>query len=102
MFTNANFATANDLLVEITSDNTFSPDIAYVTSGETIKCSSKVNGHKVGFVKVPTGANLPPKSVLSRNPSIKFVKTGVYFIWCTPNKAIGIFELVVFDNDVTN
>ena len=64
-FTNASLATANDLLVEITLDDTFTPDIARISSGQIIKWAPKVNGHNVEFVKGPDGANLPPKSVLS-------------------------------------
>ena len=101
-FANASLATANDLLVEITRDDTFSPDIARISSGETIKWAPKVDGHNVEFVKGPAGANLPPKSVLSKNTSMKFVETGIYLYWCTPHKDMGMLGLVVVGNDLTN
>lgn len=100
--TSASLATANDLVVEITRDDTFSPNIAQISSGETIKWAPKVNGHNVEFVKGPAGANLPPKSVLSTNTSMKFVETGVYLYWCTPHKDMGMLGLVVVGNDLSN
>jgi pseudoazurin len=100
--TSASLATANDLVVEITRDDTFSPNIARISSGETIKWAPKVNGHNVEFVKGPAGANLPPKSVLSTNTSMKFVETGVYLYWCTPHKDMGMLGLVVVGNDLSN
>ena len=100
--TSASLATANDLVVEITRDDTFSPNIARIGSGETIKWAPKVNGHNVEFVKGPAGANLPPKSVLSTNTSMKFVETGVYLYWCTPHKDMGMLGLVVVGNDLSN
>jgi len=101
-FTNASLASANDLLVEITRDDTFTPDIARISSGQIIKWAPKVNGHNVEFVKGPDGANLPSKSVLSTNTSMKFVETGVYLYWCTPHKDMGMLGLVVVGNDLTN
>ena len=100
--TSASLATANDLVVEITRDDTFSPNIARISSGETIKWAPKVNGHNVEFVKGPAAANLPPKSVLSTNTSMKFVETGVYLYWCTPHKDMGMLGLVVVGNDLSN
>ena len=49
-FTHASLATANDLLIEITRDDTFTPDIARISSGQIIKWAPKVNGHNVEFV----------------------------------------------------
>ena len=101
-FTNASLASANDLLVEITRDDTFTPDIVRISSGQIIKWAPKVNGHNVEFVKGPDGANLPSKSVLSTNTSMKFVETGVYLYWCTPHKDMGMLGLVIVGKNFNN
>ena len=80
----------------------FSQDIAKVSAGDTIKWLPTDKGHNVEFVGAPDGVDLPGKSGLNKEFSMKFDTPGVYLYVCTPHKVMGMIGLVVVGNDTSN
>ena len=93
---------ANDLVIGMTVNDTFSMKVAQVDIGQTITWLPKAKGHNIEFAKGPAGVTLPSKSKLSKQVSVKFTETGVYLYWCRPHKDTGMLGLVVVGNDVSN
>ena len=98
----ASEASAEDLVIDMTSDDAFSTRVAHVDVGQTITWLPISKGHNVEFVKGPDGVKLPSKSKLSEEFSVKFTDTGVYLYWCKPHKETGMLGLIVVGNDLSN
>ena len=95
-------ASAEDLVIDMTSDDAFSTRVAHVDVGQTITWLPISKGHNVEFAKGPDGLKLPSKSKLSEEFSVKFTDTGVYLYWCKPHKETGMLGLIVVGNDLSN
>ena len=80
----------------------FSEDISKIDVGDTIKWLPTDKGHNVEFLGGPEGANLPGKSGLNKEVSIKFDTPGVYLYVCTPHKVMGMIGIVVVGGDTSN
>ena len=93
---------AENLTIEMTSNRSFSVEIAKIDVGETIEWLPTAKGHNVEFRLGPDDAKLPKKSSFSKPVSIKFDTPGTYFYWCTPHKNSGMIGLVVVGGDTSN
>ena len=93
---------ADDLVIDMTVNDTFSMKVAQVDIGQTITWLPEAKGHNIEFAKGPAGVTLPSNSKLSKQVSVKFTETGVYLYWCRPHKDTGMLGLVVVGNDVSN
>ena len=80
----------------------YSQDIAKIAVGDTIKWVPKNGGHNVEFVAGPDGFELPPKSYLNKEVSIKFDTPGVYLYVCSPHSIMGMIGLVIVGDDTSN
>ena len=98
----ASEAWAEDLFIDMTTDDAFSVNVAHIEVGQTITWLPIAKGHNVEFVRGPAGVNLPLKSELSKEVSVKFIETGVYLYWCKPHKDTGMLGLIVVGNDLSN
>ena len=86
----------------MTSNRSFSIEIAKINVGQTIEWLPTAKGHNVEFRLGPDAAKLPKKSSFSKPISIKFDTPGTYFYWCTPHKNSGMIGLVVVGGDTSN
>ena len=93
---------AENLTIEMTSNRSFSVEIAMIDVGQTIEWLPTAKGHNVEFRLGPDAAKLPKKSSFSKPISIKFDTPGTYFYWCTPHKNSGMIGLVVVGGDTSN
>jgi len=93
---------AENLTIEMTSNRSFSIEIAKIDVGQTIEWLPTAKGHNVEFRLGPDAAKLPKKSSFSKPISIKFETPGTYFYWCTPHKNSGMIGLVVVGGDTSN
>ena len=93
---------AENLTIEMTSNRSFSIEIAKIDVGQTIEWLPTAKGHNVEFRLGPDAAKLPKKSSFSKPISIKFDTPGTYFYWCTPHKNSGMIGLVVVGGDTSN
>ncbi|MAI59360.1 MAG: pseudoazurin [Rhodobacteraceae bacterium] len=95
-------ARADDLVIDMTADDDFSVKVGNINVGQTVTWLPNAKGHNIEFAKGPAGANLPSKSKLSKEVSVKFTNTGVYLYWCGPHKDTGMLGLIVVGNDLSN
>ena len=93
---------AENLTIEMTSNRSFSIEIAKIDVGQTIEWLPTAKGHNVEFRLGPDAAKLPKKSSFSKPISIKFDTPGTYFYWCTPHKNSGMIGLVIVGGDTSN
>ena len=93
---------AENLTIEMTSNRSFSVEIAKIDVGQTIEWLPTAKGHNVEFRLGPDAAKLPKKSSFSKPFLIKFDTPGTYFYWCTPHKNSGMIGLVVVGGDTSN
>ena len=98
----ASEAWAEDLFIDMTTDDAFSVRVAHIEVGQTITWLPISKGHNVEFATGPSGVKLPPKSKLSKEVSVKFIETGAYLYWCKPHKDTGMLGLIVVGNDLSN
>lgn len=80
----------------------YSQDIVNINVGETVKWKPKDGGHNVEFVAGPDNFELPPKSYINREVSIKFDIPGIYLYVCSPHSIMGMIGLVVVGEDISN
>ena len=80
----------------------YSQDIVKVDKGDTIKWLPKDGGHNVEFVAGPDEFEIPPKSFINREVSIKFDIPGIYLYVCSPHSIMGMIGLVVVGDDTSN
>ena len=60
----------------------YSQDVVNIEVGDTVKWLPKDGGHNVEFVAGPDGFEIPPKSYINREVSIKFDIPGIYLYVC--------------------
>ena len=80
----------------------YSQDVVNIEAGDTVKWLPKDGGHNVEFVAGPDSFEIPPKSYINREVSIKFDIPGIYLYVCSPHSIMGMIGLVVVGNDVSN
>ena len=80
----------------------YSEEVAKVDVGQTIEWVAKDKGHNVEMISGPDGAELPKKSKLSKNFSMKFDKAGIYIYKCSPHVGMGMIGIVVVGGDNSN
>ena len=80
----------------------YSEDLVKISVGNTITWIPKDPGHNVEFVAGPDGFELPPKSFINREVSMKFETPGIYLYVCSPHSIMGMIGLVVVGDDTSN
>ena len=80
----------------------YSQDVVNIEVGDTVKWLPKDGGHNVEFVAGPDGFEIPPKSYINREVSIKFDIPGIYLYVCSPHSIMGMIGLIVVGNDTSN
>ena len=80
----------------------YSQDVVNIEVGDTVKWLPKDGGHNVEFVAGPDSFDIPPKSYINREVSIKFDIPGIYLYVCSPHSIMGMIGLIVVGNDTSN
>ena len=80
----------------------YSQDVVNIEVGDTVKWLPKDGGHNVEFVAGPDSFEIPPKSYINREVSIKFDIPGIYLYVCSPHSIMGMIGLIVVGNDTSN
>ena len=80
----------------------YSQDLVNIKVGDTVKWLPKDGGHNVEFVAGPESFEIPPKSYINREVSIKFDIPGIYLYVCSPHSIMGMIGLIVVGNDTSN
>jgi pseudoazurin len=95
-------ALAETIQIEFTENDSYSLEIAYVDTGDTIEWLPKNEGHNVEFLAGPKMNNLPNNSKMNASHSVLFKTPGVYLYGCTPHLNMGMLGLIIVDNDFHN
>ena len=80
----------------------YSQDVVNIEVGDTVKWLPKDGGHNVEFVAGPESFELPSKSYINREVSIKFDIPGIYLYVCSPHSIMGMIGLIVVGDDTSN
>ena len=80
----------------------YSQDVVKIAVGDTIKWVPKDGGHNVEFVAGPDSFEIPPKSYLNKEVTMKFDTPGIYLYVCSPHSIMGMIGLVVVGEDTSN
>ena len=80
----------------------YSEDVVNISVGDTIKWLPKDPGHNVEFVAGPDGFELPAKSYINKEVSMKFETPGIYLYVCSPHSIMGMIGLVIVGDDTSN
>ena len=80
----------------------YSQDVVNIEVGDTVKWLPKDGGHNVEFVAGPESFEIPPKSYINREVSIKFNIPGIYLYVCSPHSIMGMIGLIIVGNDTSN
>ena len=80
----------------------YSQDVVNIEVGDTVKWLPKDGGHNVEFVAGPDSFEIPPKSYINREVSIKFDIPGIYLYVCSPHSIMGMIGLIIVGNDTSN
>ena len=80
----------------------YSQDVVNIEVGDTVKWLPKDGGHNVEFVAGPESFEIPPKSYINREVSIKFNIPGIYLYVCSPHSIMGMIGIIVVGNDTSN
>ena len=80
----------------------YSQDLIKISVGDTINWVPKDPGHNIEFVAGPDGFDLPAKSFINREVSMKFEIPGIYLYVCSPHSIMGMIGLVVVGDDISN
>ena len=80
----------------------YSQDVVNIEVGDTVKWLPKDGGHNVEFVAGPDSFEIPSKSYINREVSIKFDIPGIYLYVCSPHSIMGMIGLIVVGNDTSN
>ena len=80
----------------------YSQDVVNIEVGDTVKWLPKDGGHNVEFVAGPDSFEIPPKSYINREVSIKFDTPGIYLYVCSPHSIMGMIGLIIVGNDTSN
>ena len=95
-------ASAENIQIEFTEDDSYSIEVARIEVGDTIKWLPKNEGHNVEFLAGPKMSSLPAKSKIDVSHSVTFNLPGVYLYGCTPHGNMGMLGLVIVGNDLHN
>ena len=93
---------AKTVQIELTENDSYSIEVAYIDVGDTIEWLPKNKGHNVEFLVGPDMDSLPNKSKINEFHSILFKTPGVYLYGCSPHLNMGMLGLIVVDNDFHN
>ena len=93
---------AETVQIEFTKYDTYSSEIAYIKSGDTIEWLPKNGEHNVEFLAGPQMDLLPNKSKINTFHSVIFNIPGIYLYGCTPHLNTGMLGLVIVDNNLEN
>ena len=93
---------AETVQIEFTKFDTYSSEIAYIKSGDTIEWLPKNGEHNVKFLAGPQIDLLPNKSKINAFHSVIFNIPGIYLYGCTPHLQMGMLGLVIVDNNLEN
>ena len=80
----------------------YSQDVVNIEVGDTVKWLPKDGGHNVEFVAGPDSFEIPSKSYINREVSIKFDIPGIYLYVCSPHSIMGMIGLIVVGKDTSN
>ena len=80
----------------------YSQDVVKVATGDSIKWLPTDPGHNVEFLAGPNGVELPPKSYINKEFSMKFNTPGMYLYVCSPHSIMGMIGIVVVGDDISN
>ncbi len=80
----------------------YSQELVKIDAGQTIKWEATDKGHNVEMLVGPDGYDLPKKTKLGDDVSIKFSVPGIYLYQCSPHAAMGMIGLVVVGGDTSN
>ena len=95
-------ASAENIQIEFTEDDSYSIEVARIDIGDTIKWLPKNEGHNVEFLAGPKMSSLPAESKIDESHSVIFNLPGVYLYGCTPHGNMGMLGLVIVGNDLHN
>ena len=95
-------ASAENIQIEFTEDDSYSIEVARIEVGDTIKWLPKNEGHNVEFLAGPKMSSLPAKSKIDESHSVNFNLPRVYLYGCTPHGNMGMLGLVIVGNDLHN
>ena len=93
---------AETVQIEFTKYDTYSSEIAYIKSGDTIEWLPENGEHNVEFLAGPQMDLLPNKSKINAFHSVIFNIPGIYLYGCTPHLTMGMLGLVIVDNNLDN
>ena len=93
---------AETVQIEFTKFDTYSSEIAYIKSGDTIEWLPENGEHNVEFLAGPQMDLLPNKSKINAFHSVIFNIPGIYLYGCTPHLTMGMLGLVIVDDNLEN
>jgi pseudoazurin len=101
-------ASAAEVTVELLNNKdgqlyAFSQNVVKVAKGDTVTWKATNLGHNAQFVAkaLPDGA-APLEGMLNKDVSYTFTVPGVYVVKCNPHFAMGMVEVIVVDNNLSN
>ena len=74
-------ASAENIQIEFTEDDSYSIEVAHIDVGDTIKWLPKNEGHNVEFLIGPKTSSLPVKSKRDESHSVIFNLPRGLFVW---------------------
>jgi pseudoazurin len=80
----------------------YSQELVKIDSGKSIEWVATDKGHNVEMLAGPEGFELPKKTKLGDNVTIKFSVPGIYLYQCSPHAAMGMIGIVVVGGDTSN
>ena len=80
----------------------YSQELVKIDAGKTIEWVATDKGHNVEMLAGPDGYELPKKTKLGDNVTIKFSVPGIYLYQCSPHAAMGMIGIVVVGGDTSN
>ena len=80
----------------------YSQELVKIDAGKTIEWVATDKGHNVEMLAGPDGYELPKKTKLGDNVTIKFSIPGIYLYQCSPHAAMGMIGIVVVGGDTSN
>jgi pseudoazurin len=102
-------AFAADVTIEMLNKNpetkkrmVYSQELVKIDAGKSIEWVATDKGHNVEMLAGPDGYELPKKTKLGDNVTIKFSVPGIYLYQCSPHAAMGMIGLVVVGGDTSN
>ena len=108
VITNSDVGSSSEIIIDMLNlredgeKMVYSQDVVNIEVGDTVKWLPKDGGHNVEFVAGPDSFEIPPKSYINREVSIKFDIPGIYLYVCSPHSIMGMIGLIVVGNDTSN